>query len=686
MSKRSTENSINWWIVLILLVAAALRLALLTDVPPGMTHDEADHGLDAWGVVNGIRPIYFPTAYGREPFFDYASALFMGFLGPSFLAGRLTAVFSSLIMIAGTYTWVKLAFNRRIALLTAAGLTVNFWALMTARHALRSVTMPMFFVLAAGVFWLSLRKQVFSIQSNAWFASVFSGFRNRIPNTEYLLPSGLLLGASFYTYMPARITWALFPALLGVWAIFERDRLRRFWWQPILTVMVAGLVSFPLFWHLATTASEARIGQLTGPIDAIREEGDFRPILNNITQSLRIITIEGDGWTWRYNIPGRPILMPFMSILFYAGLALMLYYLIKKPTWRTPLLFAVMWLVAGWLPALITGSDASTTRAIGMQPVLFLFPALAIYEIEKRMARRAAGAAKMAFPRRAEERAFSIICFIFFAAISVDTAHKYFVVWANHPDVRVHYETTRVTAIEYLNQHGSGAVALSSPRPDHFHDPSTALMTLNNPRVSLRWFNGAHSLLLPNESEGTVVFSGWATPDGSLAGYLDGLTPIEQIEMRADDLDRPITIYQFDTQTLAQSLLETQFTTMEPVQFAENATLHGYHLSEQDGMIEVNTLWQIDQPINELKLFTHLLVSADQPPLAQDDRLDVPSFYWHSGDYFIQRHQFPRPDLPAGRYPITVGAYIEPAPDQFVRLTTDLGTDHITLTHLEIPE
>ena len=662
MSKRSTKNSINWWIVLILLVAAALRLALLTDVPPGMTHDEADHGLDAWGVVNGIRPIYFPTAYGREPFFDYASALFMGFLGPSFLAGRLTAVFSSLIMIAGTYTWAKLAFNRRIALLTAAGLTVNFWALMTARHALRSVTMPMFFVLAAAVFWLSLRKQVFSIRY-----SVFGIQSNRIPNTEYLLLAGLLLGASFYTYMPARITWILFPALLIIWAIFERDRLRQLWWQPVLTMTVAGLVSFPLFWHLATTASEARIGQLTGPIDAIREEGDFRPILNNITQSLRIITIEGDGWTWRYNIPGRPILTPLMSILFYAGLALMLYYLIKKPTWRTPLLFAVMWLVAGWLPALITGSDASTTRAIGMQPVLFLFPALALNMMWRR-------------------RAFSIGLIILFAGIGLDTAHKYFIVWANHPDVRVHYETTRVTAIEYLNQHGSGAVALSSPRPDHFHDPSTALMTLNNPRVSLRWFNGAHSLLLPNESEGTVVFSGWAAPDGSLAGYLDGLTPIEQIEMRADDLDRPITIYQFDTQTLAQSLLETQFTPLEPVQFAENMTLHGYQLIEQDDMIEVSTLWQIDQPINELKLFTHLLSSADQPPLAQDDRLDVPSFYWHSGDYFIQRHQFPRPDLPAGRYPITVGAYIEPAPDQFVRLTTDLGTDHITLTHLEIPE
>ncbi|HSG14902.1 MAG TPA: hypothetical protein VLE70_01100, partial [Anaerolineae bacterium] len=91
------------WLILILLAAASLRLAAIDDIPPGLTHDEADHGLDAWGVVNGIRPIYFTVGYGREPFFDYATAGLMAFLGPSFLAGRLTSVFLSLILIAGTY-------------------------------------------------------------------------------------------------------------------------------------------------------------------------------------------------------------------------------------------------------------------------------------------------------------------------------------------------------------------------------------------------------------------------------------------------------------------------------------------------------------------------------------------------------------------------------------------------------
>ncbi len=81
------------WLVLILLTAASLRLVGLSQIPPGLTHDEADHGLDAWGVVNGDRPIYFTVGYGREPFFDYATAGLMSFMGPSYLAGRLTAAY-----------------------------------------------------------------------------------------------------------------------------------------------------------------------------------------------------------------------------------------------------------------------------------------------------------------------------------------------------------------------------------------------------------------------------------------------------------------------------------------------------------------------------------------------------------------------------------------------------------------
>jgi hypothetical protein len=51
------------WLWLILFTAVFLRLYQITDVPPGLTHDEADHGISAWGVVNGERPIFFTIGF-----------------------------------------------------------------------------------------------------------------------------------------------------------------------------------------------------------------------------------------------------------------------------------------------------------------------------------------------------------------------------------------------------------------------------------------------------------------------------------------------------------------------------------------------------------------------------------------------------------------------------------------------
>ena len=110
------------WPLLILLLAAVMRFHDLAGVPPGLTHDEADHGLTAWQIASdGLREIYFTIGYGREPLYDYAVAALMSFLGPSILAGRLVSVFASLILIAAMMAWVNGAFNRSTALMTGAG-------------------------------------------------------------------------------------------------------------------------------------------------------------------------------------------------------------------------------------------------------------------------------------------------------------------------------------------------------------------------------------------------------------------------------------------------------------------------------------------------------------------------------------------------------------------------------------
>ena len=108
------------WLGSILLTAVFLRLWQIGQLPPGLTHDEADHGITAWSIVNGERAIYFTVGYGREPLYDYATAIVMQFIGPTYLAGRLTAVFFSLLTLIFLYLWVKQVLDTPTALLTAA--------------------------------------------------------------------------------------------------------------------------------------------------------------------------------------------------------------------------------------------------------------------------------------------------------------------------------------------------------------------------------------------------------------------------------------------------------------------------------------------------------------------------------------------------------------------------------------
>lgn len=76
--------------------------------------------------------------------------------------------------------------------------------------------------------------------------------------------------------------------------------------------------------------------------------------------------------------------------------------------------------------------------------------------------------------------------------------------------------------------------------------------------------------------------------------------------------------------------------------------------------VDVITYWRITSITSkELVLFTHVLSGQpDRPVLAQQDALDVPSWYWIPGDAFAQVHRFAIPaDAAPGEYALEVGAY-----------------------------
>lgn len=654
------------WMTLILLLAAALRLAGLTTTPPGMTHDEADHGITAQSILDGARDIYFTVGYGREPLYDYATAAVMAGGGETIFSARLTAAFFSLLVIAGTYAWVRRAYDAPMALLTAAALAVGFWPVMAGRQALRSITLPALFVLAVYWFWRGLES--------------VSRSSDRSPRTMALFAvAGLLLGLTAYTYIPARILWLIFPCLVIYRMIATRSWQGRLWAMIGLMLLAALLVAAPLLLHLrANPGLEVRVAELSAPLSAALT-GDMTQLWGNITGSLRLFVFEGDP-TWRYNIAGQPWLGPIVGILFAVGLVWAIW-LAVRGAWRgesrvgpgSAAFFTLVWLVAGLSPVLITGPELSMTQAIGLLPVLYVCPALAIMAIYRLAVARWLPDDRSELARLTAIGLAVVVCLW----AGQRTAAVYLDRWANEPEVRVQYETAMVTALDYIDEHHGGDVTVSTITPGQFHSPAIAALTVQNPDVRLHWFDGRQSLLLP-ASGGTLVLPGFAQLPDSLAPFAADADLITELPMRPDDRDRPLRLY-----VLPDTLPELTTNESLPAQFGQAAELVGYDLPSSSlaagADLSLVAGWRLHEPLPHAMMFAQLV--GPSGVVAQSDRLGAPGELWQSGDLLLQDLSFNVPaDTPPGTYPLIVGLYTA---DNGQRLMAG-DADHIVLADIEV--
>jgi hypothetical protein len=200
-------------------------------------------------------------------------------------------------------------------------------------------------------------------------------------------------------------------------------------------------------------------------------------------------------------------------------------------------------------------------------------------------------------------------------------------------------------------------------------------------------------LLLPDAEDSMLLFSGFAELNPALEPYFADARAVGEVNaVRDDDFDRPLMVFSAETDPLLNTIDTRMTPTIASIGLAPNAELLGYELLTPEpaagDVVQIATLWRALQPIDNVVLFTHIL-GADGVPVAQADRLDVPSAFWHPGDVFIQLHDIQLPgDLPGGDYPIAIGAYQRLAPDDLPRLSVTVNGatagDLIPLTRLTI--
>ena len=668
-------------LLLVLLIAFALRAWNLTGIPPGLTHDEANHGREAIGVLNGVYLYFFPLNYGSEPLYSYTVALFMAALGRGVLALRLVNVVFGTAVIAMTYVWAAPRLGRATALLGAALMAVSFWPLASSREALRAGMLPFFVALAVWAFWLILEmtNDELRITNEDVSAEGDKRYDVRDTNQEHsklvtrywslVTFFGLAVALTLHIYLAARVSWLLFPAFMGYLALFHRPVFRRSWRPVLAGLLLAGALIAPMFLYLrAHPEMQTRLDMLDKPLQDIAA-GNIGPILVNVRDALLAFVWPGfgDGFL-AYNIPGRPVLDVVSAVFFVLGLAVCL-----RRGRRPVYAFLLMWFLTGIIPSLVTGPTANTTRNMAALPAAYLIVAVGFVTFGEWVAKQMTNDELQITNKDKEKRAgYSSFVILFLAWVAFISARDYFIRWGESAEVRGAYQHTLVSAIAHIqsNYPDAGPILFSSVYPGPAHDSSIALVAgADQPAISetARWADARYALVVPPGR--TLAAIPYSTPPHP--AFIPLLESIETVDLRPDDLDPRFSLYRLDSAAASAALtadseLETSVDFNGAIELVAARWLAESVRSGET--TDLLTVWRVLDPARagpvvppsfttDAVIFTHVLDGAGGL-LGQRDALDAPSWAWQTGDLMLQIHPVVVPESAVpGEYAAAVGIY-----------------------------
>ena len=622
-------------VIFILLAAFAFRTHQSNSLPPGLTHDEANHGREAMGILDGELLFYFPLNYGSEPLYSYTAAGSMALLGEGVFALRLVTVFASILAMAAAYGWAKRAFGWKTAVLTLSITALSFWAVASSREALRAGLMPLFVTIAVTFFHrLTLPLHPLTKSQKHKFAVAFA----------------VAVAVTVHIYLSSRVAWLLYPVFLLYLALFHRDRFRAAWKSAVIGLLLAGVLVTPLFAYLHFHPEAlTRLDMLDGTIKALKA-GNVRPLLINSSSALRAFVQPNAGDQFlAYNIPGRPVFIPLTAFFFLIGAATALWNW-KKPAYALLLL----WFGAGIIPSLVTGATANTTRNIAAMTAVYTLPALGFVHSSNWLGKKIP-AAKKGIP---------IAALLWLLLIGGATGRDYFVKWGQSPAVRDAYQQNLAAMMAYLDEQengmGEGTISISSIYPNVAHDPSIAQLLSPSQAEGMRWMDARRALIVADGAQNQAVIPA-STPPHPI--FEQWLTAVEYYSLRPDDLNPSFTVY---------AMAIGNFEEPPIANFNDGAALlHAEWVqptTSAGGTASLLTVWRVLNPdrigaastplhTTDAVLFTQVL-TPQGAVLGQDDRLDAPSWAWQTGDVIVQIHEIKVGEETAvGDYQTIVGLY-----------------------------
>jgi 4-amino-4-deoxy-L-arabinose transferase-like glycosyltransferase len=629
-----------------LLLAFALGLGLrfyrFSELPPGFYQDEGFNGLDALSVIHGAHPIYFPANNGREPLYLYLAAFSVAVFGRSPAAERLPAAIVGALLVPAAYGLGRALFNRRVGLLTAFIAAGNLWALTLSRIGLRAGLLPLFISLSltcAAVGWRSRR---------LWLVAV----------------SGALYGLNFYTYLAARFTPLALLAFLIFWYIAHRQTFPTARWL-VAFILPATLVVAPLalFALRQPQIAFGRAEQVSIFSPALNGGDPWGMLFHNLIATLGMFIWRGDV-NVRHNVPGQPVFDVFLGAAFILGGLLSLRQILG-PEHRRPAALTVVWSGLMLAPTLLTIDAPHYLRAVGVLPMIYIFPALTL---------EAVWAGDFWRGSRTWGRGL-VIALI--AASSLLTVRDYFGRYANNPETRYFFQSAvadlAAQANSYLGSGWTGGWRVSTEPIDpqrrlyldrRLWDSFASLRFLVPESEALRVFRVSE---IANEApavETQVIIWPYDDPRRALT-LLPENTLIEAQAgplYRGDHEPEPYSLYSVYTASPAPHGAPL-------AEFERGIALQSAHVTRVTDQLRVELIWAAQpeawQPgAEDEHVFVQLF--AGEALMAQHDGQPAaalyPTAWWRAGDFVADAYLLPLPaDLPTAGLKLNVGLYHYPA-------------------------
>lgn len=663
-------------LLLIVLLAAFLRLWQLEALPPGLYHDEAYNGLDALSLLQGQSfpqfyegwelyaqeahgenppeptrwPLFFEGNYGREPLHVYLMALSIWLFGPTPFALRLVPALSGVLAVLLTYFAAKELLRPQdkqspisnlqshTPLLAAFFLAILVPAIHFSRFGLRAMVFVPIEMLTVIFFWRGYNL------SQITPSPVHPRSKNAI--TRSFLLAGFFLGFGIYIYAAARLFPLLFVLFVLFWAWRDWASLRRNLLNVGGMTAVSLLTALPIllfFWRYPYFFV-FRIAYVANRGLGTVEDRPLLTWLLNVGRVVRGLYWQGETHL-RHNLPGRPYLDPIQAIFFTLGLV---HTLRQKLNPRT--VFLLLWLLVMLLPTVMSGDAPHFGRMTGAAGPVAIVAALGAVWLGEWL--RVNGKRLMVNGGQSP-KVFHFSLFTFYLLLLIGsltfTLRDYFIRYANHPQLTADFYLPDWELGQFAAAQPEGTVLYLSPTQEEM---ATIYFALANP-AGLQSYSGTGELVplgLPGE---TAVYLVRPANEANWQ-RLTSLFPQAEIDQSRPDawmMTMPDSAAQAVAAVVDQPHAHS---------FAGQIKLVGSAVRRAENQLMVTLVWQAEAAMAQpFTAFVHVLDGQNQL-VAQVDRppAGYPTSDWLPGEMIVDTFTITLPDaLPPGPYTLQTGFY-----------------------------